>query len=68
VVHVEGILSHGRATPQSASSPWPQDAHEAGCPAIAGHLLRNGRRARVHLVLYSVYRVLARPRRSPPHR
>jgi hypothetical protein len=62
VVHVQGILSHGRATPQSASSPWPQDAHEAGSPAIAGHLLRNGRRARIHLVLYSVYLV----RETPP--
>jgi GT2 family glycosyltransferase len=57
--HVPRVLYHWRTTRQSTSGGlWRKDyAHDAGCRAIADHLARTGRAARVERSLYSFYRV-----------
>ena len=56
VRHVPRVLYHWRTTRQSTSGGlWRKDyAHDAGCRAIAEHLERMGRRARVERALYVV--------------
>jgi GT2 family glycosyltransferase len=69
VRHVPRVLYHWRTTRHSTSGGlWRKDyAHDAGCRAIADHLARTGRSARVERSLYSFYRVrYALPEPLPP--